>query len=58
LKQFEASQRRGRSGWKVHVVWTDDVLTVVPPNGIFHHSDRCKGSDCSYLEFVQNLLET
>jgi hypothetical protein len=58
LEQFEASRHRGRSGWKVLVVRTDDALTVERPDGISCHSDGCKGSDCSYLESVQNLLET
>lgn len=58
LEQFEASQHRGRSGQKVLVVRTDDTLTVERPNGISRRSDGCKGCNCSYLESVQNLLET
>jgi len=58
LEQFEGSRHRGRSGWKVLVIWTDDAWTVERPNGISYLPDGCKGSEISDLEFVQNLLET
>jgi hypothetical protein len=58
LEQFEASRHRGRSRQKVLVVLMDDALTVERPDEILHRPDGCKGSDCSYLESVQNLLET
>jgi hypothetical protein len=57
-KQFEGSRHRGRSGWKVLIVWTDNAWIVERPNGISRRPDGCKGSDFSYLESVQNLLET
>jgi hypothetical protein len=57
LEQFEASRHRGRSGWKVLIVRTDDALTVKRLDKILHRPDGCKGSDCSYLESVQSLLE-
>jgi hypothetical protein len=57
LEQFEGSRHRGRSRWKVLVVRTDNALTVERPDGISRHPDGCKGSDFSYLESVQNLLE-
>jgi len=58
LEQFEASQHIGRFGQKVLVVRTDDALTVERSDRISRRPDECKGFDCSYLEFVQNLLET
>jgi hypothetical protein len=58
LEQFESSRHRGRSGRKVLVVRTDDGLIVEHPDEISCRPDGCKGFDCSYLEYVQNLLET
>jgi hypothetical protein len=58
LNQFEASRHRGRFGRKVIVVWMDDALTVEHPDRISCRPDKCKGSDFSNLESVQNLLET
>jgi hypothetical protein len=58
LEQFEASQHRGRSERKVLVVQTNDALTVERLDEISCRQDGCKGFDCSYLESVQNLLET
>jgi hypothetical protein len=58
LEQFEASRHRGRFGRKVLVIWTDDALTVERPDRISCRPDGCKGFNCSYLESVQNLLET
>jgi hypothetical protein len=55
LEQFEVSQHRGRSRWKVLIIRMDDALTVKRPNGILCRSDGCKGSDFSDLESVQNL---
>jgi len=56
-EQFKPSQHRGRSRRKVLIFRTDDALTVGHPDGISHRSNRCKGSNCSYFESVQNLLE-
>jgi hypothetical protein len=58
LEQFEASRHKGRSGQKVLVIQTDDTLIVECPDKILHRPDGCKGSNCSYLESMQNLLET
>jgi hypothetical protein len=41
LEQFEASRHRGRSRWKVLVVWTDDAWIVERLNGISCHPDGC-----------------
>jgi hypothetical protein len=58
LEQFEGSWQRGRSGWKVLVVRTDDALTVERPNRTSCCPDGCKGSDFLDLKSMQNLLET
>jgi hypothetical protein len=58
LEQFEGSRHRERSRQKVLVVRTDDAWTVERPNGISRRPDRCKESELSDLESVQNLLET
>jgi hypothetical protein len=56
-EQFEGSRHKGRSGWKVLIVRTDDAWTVERSDGISRRSDGYKGSNFSDLEFVQNLLE-
>jgi hypothetical protein len=58
LEQFEGSRHRGRSRQKVLVVRTDDAQTVERLDRISRCPYGYKGSDCSYFESVQNLLET
>jgi hypothetical protein len=41
LKQFEASQHRGRSGRKILVIRMDDALTVESLDGISRRSNGC-----------------
>jgi hypothetical protein len=43
LESFEASRHRGRSGWNVLVVRTDDAWKVECPDGISHRPDGCTG---------------
>jgi hypothetical protein len=57
LEQFEASRHKGRFRKKVLVIRTNDALTVDRLDGISSRPNGCKGSDSSFLESVQNLLE-
>jgi hypothetical protein len=57
-EQFKASRHKGRSGWKVLIIETDDAFTVERPDGISRRLDGCKGSNFFDLESVQNFLET
>jgi hypothetical protein len=56
-EKFEASRHRGRLGWKVLVVRTDDAWTIEHPDGITRRSDYCKGTDQHVLNSAQSLLE-
>jgi hypothetical protein len=58
LEQFEASRHKGRSGWKVLVVRTNDAWTVERLDGISRRSDGCKGTEFNCLEIRTVLWRT
>jgi hypothetical protein len=49
LEQFEASRHRGRSGWKVLIVRTDDALDSWPSERYITSSGRLQGIQFFWL---------